>query len=191
MPAPLLCCGDQANDTLSGATIAADDEPPVYAVDVCASTSRTQSGVLRNREWGGRWLNGHPCYMVRPNSALHVSASVNNGALFLRWQFGHPSTSVLIRTTGGHRGSRRGPQKAPSGPSCLLDLILKPSDERTQADILRQPSLFKVDAPTAGPRFLIGKNRTAKAAPKKIALNRLWESPNWALWVRLCRVSGG
>ena len=39
------------------------------------------------------------------------------------------------------------------------------------------------------PRFLIGKNRTAKAAPEKIALNRRWESQNWALRSWLCRSS--
>jgi len=39
-------------------------------------------------------------------------------------------------------------------------------------------------------RFLIGKNRTAKSAPEKIAWSRLWESPNLALCSGLWRVSG-
>jgi hypothetical protein len=32
------------------------------------------------REWGGRWYNGHHMLHGPPNRALHVLASVNNGA---------------------------------------------------------------------------------------------------------------
>ena len=73
--ATILCRVDQVNDMLSGATIVADGGPLLYAVDECAS-----SRLPSDREWGGRWLMSITCYMVRPNGALHVLASVNNGA---------------------------------------------------------------------------------------------------------------
>ena len=38
------------------------------------------SARITNREWGGRWFNGHHMLHGPPHGALHVLALVNNGA---------------------------------------------------------------------------------------------------------------
>src|SRR5262245_35359704 len=71
------------------------------------------------KEWGGRRSNGHHMPPDPPHGALHVLASVNNGAPHTDGQFVHPSTSVLMRTTGGYKGrSARG--VGPNGTSATL-----------------------------------------------------------------------
>jgi hypothetical protein len=53
MCAAILGRVDQANDTLSGATIAADDGPPVYAIDECASTPPLACNPARQAKESG------------------------------------------------------------------------------------------------------------------------------------------
>ena len=53
MCAAILGRVDQANDTLSGATIAADDGPPVCAVDECASTPPLACNPARQAKESG------------------------------------------------------------------------------------------------------------------------------------------
>jgi hypothetical protein len=44
------------------------------------SSIAVHSARITNREWGGRWFNGHHMLHGPPHGALHVLALVNNGA---------------------------------------------------------------------------------------------------------------
>jgi hypothetical protein len=56
---------------------------------------------VRQREWGGRRSSGHHRLYDPPHGALHVLASVNNGAPFTDGNSLAPA-QVLMRTTGGY-----------------------------------------------------------------------------------------
>jgi hypothetical protein len=58
---------------------------------------------VRQREWGGRKSNGHHMLYDPPHGALHVLASVNNGAPLTDGNSLAPA-QVLMRTTDGYKG---------------------------------------------------------------------------------------
>jgi hypothetical protein len=68
---------------------------------------RALAKPIKRGEWGGRWIKGMTCYTVRPNGALHVLASVNNGAPI---SDGHSATPAqgLIRIAPLYRRIYRG-----------------------------------------------------------------------------------
>jgi hypothetical protein len=106
--ATILCRVDQANDTLSGATIAADDGPPVYAVDECASTPPLACNPAgqANESGADAGLVEHHMPHGPPQRRTSCIGISQQWRVPHRWQFGHPSTSVLIKTAGGYRGGR-------------------------------------------------------------------------------------
>jgi hypothetical protein len=50
---------------------------------------------IHNREWGGRWLTGITCEMVRPTARCMYWHRSTMARFLKRWPFDHPSTSGL------------------------------------------------------------------------------------------------
>lgn len=62
---------------------------------VVVHSARTPNAL--NREWGGRWFYGHHMLHGPPHGALHVLASVNNGAPLTDGNSVTPAQVTLIK----------------------------------------------------------------------------------------------